>query len=243
MIMVRFLMQACKNLNISITETTDTLKLEIPYKWQESLGGERLEVSKKEINEMHYLVQRIAKLVSDQRPTISYSKMFSELKGDKIYVWVKITLYKSMKEEIVKGYCYDVDSQRITSITYGDLSIFEKLEKRTPFLSNEALAIAYESVMDVAKKQAKQFTKLKQIEANEERNLEIERIENYYSLLAKEHANAETIELKEELTKKEEKEILQNEKEHLIEQQRIKHQIREEDIMIEPLAMLVMEIV
>ena len=240
--MIDFIRQACKQLEIHYSENQNEIQLEIPTKWQTIFGGDQATVFKVDLNETHYLTQRLAKLLSDRRPALSYGKIIGETSGNFVYVWLKITIYKSMKEELLKGYCFNVDNQTIQSIEYGNLDIFESLEKRTPFLPIETIQNAYESIIDVAKGHVDQFVKFKQLEENEERDREIDRIETYYSLLAKEHANAETINFKEEITKKEEKELMIQEKEHLVEQQRIKHYIKKEETTIEPIAILAVEI-
>lgn len=242
--MIEFFIYACKSLGIELIESEKGFNISVPPKFKSEMGGEQFYLQREELIESNYIIQRVAKLVSNTRPTISYA-VASGTRGKRneyVYVWVKITIYKSMKEEILKGYKYNFENETVESIEYGNLSIFDTIEKRSPFLALELVKKAYENVMELAAANAKQYIKMKQLEENIERDKEIERIENYYSLLAKEHANAETANSKEELSKKEEKEALLKEKDHLVGQQRIKHHIREEETVIEPVAVVVLEI-
>lgn len=240
--MIDFFIHSCHHLGIELIESEHQFSMNIPAKYKIELGGENFDILKEELVNTNYMIQRLAKLLSNSRPMISYGVSNQGNKGVHIYIWLKFTIYKSMKEEFLKGYCYHLADETIESVEYGNLSLFQSIEKRSPFLTMEVIEIAYEKIIEYGKRSAKQFIKMKQQEENRQRDTEINRIENYYSLLSKEHANAETADSKEEKSQKEEKEALIQEKEHLIEQQKIKHHIREEDTVIEPVVIVALEI-
>jgi hypothetical protein len=208
-----------------------------------------------------FFTQRLAKLVADRNHGVGHSvkrysissklielkKQFpkceiklvneTEASTDMLYVWCKTTIVSQLTEEYLKGFKVDLESGIVEPLQEDvNLLIDQSNVHSINGLSKEKLEQAFSTVLQNASKDAERFVEQVAKQINIQLNTEIKRITEYYETLIAENQAAETSKGNDP---KMEVELLAREREALIHQQRLKYSIEENDITIEPVAMLV----
>lgn len=215
------------------------------------------------VNIESFFIKKLSKLVADSNHGVStgskylsLNKSLTSLKDlfksctveikikntvqiDKLLMWFKTSVKHSVTEEYLKGFEYDIKSGEITEITNDTNNLFNQLkEEFIPEYDIHLLNKFFDQLIEVARKDAKFFIEEKEQETKRLLEDEIKRINDYYDLLEHENQLAESS--KQSTSPKQELELLKVERNHLIEQQKLKYNTSISDATIEPVAILLL---
>ncbi|MBN6189074.1 hypothetical protein JQN58_19650 [Aneurinibacillus sp. BA2021] len=209
-----------------------------------------------------FFTQKIAKLVADHNDGIStgskhfkvktsiehINQLFPECKisilqsknqkENLLLMWFKTSIKGVLMDEYLKGFQYNIDTQKSEELTTDINSVLEGIEEELlPEYEEVTLDDLFNSLILVAQKDATNFIELKKREIQETLDKEISRINEYYDLLESENQLAESSKGQ---SAQQEIELLKIERQNLIEQQKIKYEFKETEITIEPVAIMLL---
>ncbi|MDY7221471.1 hypothetical protein [Halalkalibacterium halodurans] len=162
-------------------------------------------------------------------------------RSDFIMVWFKTTVNLYLTEEYLKGFKYSLKTGTFENVPSEEkLNDFldEIKEEQITDISYDLIDGAIQKLYAIAQEDAQTFIteKLKDHEATLQK--EINRINEYYDLLESENELAES---SKGLTPEEELALLKKERKNLIDQQIKKSRIQQQEVTIEPVAILLLK--
>ncbi|MNW47430.1 hypothetical protein D3C74_247590 [compost metagenome] len=207
-----------------------------------------------------FFTQKLAKLVAEQNHGVGHillkypidlmvdeiTKKFpnceigvenkEQVEIDKLYVWCKTTVHGQLIEEYLKGFEVNVETGSVTPLVE-DLEqiILEGINVSIDGLSKEKLDMALSNVLNEASIDAERFVDKIKKQTNNQLLHEITRINDYYDTLIAENQAGETSKGNDPKT---EIDLLVKEREALIHQQKLKFSMSENEVTIEPVAIL-----
>lgn len=208
-----------------------------------------------------FLTQKLAKLVAEQNHGVGHillkypidlmveeiAKKFlnceivveskDQVEFDKLYVWCKTTVHGQLIEEYLKGFEVNVETGSVKPLVE-DLEQILLKGKNVSIdgLSKEKLDMALSTVLNEASKDAERFVDKITKQTNNQLLHEIKRITDYYDTLIADNQAGETSKGNDPKT---EINLLVKEREALIHQQQLKFSMSENEVIIEPVAILV----
>lgn len=208
-----------------------------------------------------FLTQKLAKLVAEQNHGVGHIllkypidlmveeiiKKFpncdigmenkEQVEIDKLYVWCKTTVHGQLIEEYLKGFEVNVETGSVNPLLEDLEQILLKgTNVSIDGLSKEKLDLALSAVLNEASKDAKRFVDKISKQTNNQLLHEINRITDYYDTLIADNQAGETSKGNDPKT---EIDLLVKEREALIHQQHLKFSMSENEVIIEPVAILV----
>ncbi|GAB6990138.1 hypothetical protein [Paenibacillus pini] len=208
-----------------------------------------------------FLTQKLAKLVAEQNHGVGHillnypidlmmeeiTKKFPNceigleskelVEFDKLYVWCKTTVHGQLIEEYLKGFEANIETGSVNPLVE-DLEqiLLEGNTVSIDGLSREKLDLALSTVLNEASKDAERFVDKITRQTNKQLLHEIKRITDYYDTLIADNQAGETSKGNDPKT---EIDLLVKEREALIHQQQLKFSMSENEVIIEPVAILV----
>lgn len=157
---------------------------------------------------------------------------------DYIYIWFKTTVRGNLIEEYLNGFKYNLNEKKVEYIKE-DINILLKdvKEEILPGINTDTLDKVLNDLLLVAKSDAEKFIENKKSDTKELLEKEIKRINDYYDMLLSENQLAETSKGN---SPKSELELLQIERQGLINQQYKKYEYKTHDAIVEPIAILLL---
>ncbi len=265
----KYLIQACKFLNISVEQISDDdLNLTIPDNLLEEFNNlNKLSVTfNKKSNDYNrtyitteaFLIQKIAKLVAgrgygvttgeiilDNKITVSeIESLFSDCKvdnfenekvpNDYFLVCIKITMRLNKIEEFLHCYKYNIATKDCVEIQIPDEEYIQKILTRAFSEYNKDDIISYyDNVLPYIKQTVHNHFEEKQLEYTKMCDDEIKRINEYYDILLSENSLPEATEETSIY------ESLNLERNNLINEQKKKFQISDNNIVVEPISVCI----
>ncbi|BBI31518.1 hypothetical protein [Cohnella abietis] len=208
-----------------------------------------------------FFTQRLAKLVAEQNHGVGHlllqhsnERLVDEIttkfpnckldlinedsiKSDKLYVWCKTTVQGQLIEEYLKGFQVDIETGAVIPLLESlEQILLEGTTAPVEGLTREKLDLALTNALNEASKDADQFVDKIKKQTNNQLLNEINRINDYYDTLIADNQVGETSKGNEPKT---EIDLLLKERVALIHQQEIKFSMSDSEVMIEPVAILV----
>lgn len=208
-----------------------------------------------------FFTQKIAELVAEQNHGVGHTLLqypinlrvneitrklpnceirvedMEQVKADKLYVWCKTTVHGQLIEEYLRGFMVDIETCNVTPL-FKDLEqiILEGTSVYIDGLSREKMDLALTNVLNEASEDAKRFVDKISKQTENQLLQEIQRITEYYDTLIADNQAGETSKGNDPKT---EMDLLIKEREALIHQQQLKFSMSENEVKIEPVAILV----
>ncbi|WP_062110043.1 hypothetical protein [Bacillus niameyensis] len=157
-----------------------------------------------------------------------------------ILIWFKTTVNLNLTEEYLKCFKYNIKTGNLETPPNDDeckALLFSIKEELIVDLPDDLIDKSLNKLYSIAKEDAEVFVQQKQEENSRALQEEVKRINQYYDLLISENEVAES---SKGLSPEEEHEYLKKERESLIEQQIFKYNIRQKEVTIEPVALLLL---
>lgn len=182
-------------------------------------------------------IEPIVNYVTSVFPNCTVTVDNSQLvQADHLYGWCKTTIHGQLIEEYIKGFQVELESGFVTPIAESLEAVLRHASDETiDGLTQENINHALTKALEAANQDAEQFVESIKQQTKEQLQTEINRITSYYETLIQEHQSAETSKGHDPKT---ERELLVQEREALIQQQKIKFSITESEVVIEPVALL-----
>lgn len=160
-----------------------------------------------------------------------------QVESDKLYVWCKTTVHGQLIEEYLKGFEVNIETGSVDLLVEDLEQISHKgTNVLIDGLSKEKLDLALSAVLNEASKDAERFVDKITKQTNNQLLHEIKRITDYYDTLIADNQAGETSKGNDPKT---EIDLLVKEREALIHQQHLKFSMSENEVIIEPVAILV----
>lgn len=154
-----------------------------------------------------------------------------------IYVWYKTKIRSNFIEEYIQGFKFNLDTKELRKVKEGELNeLMEDSEEST--INNfkiDDFNVVEKIILKEVEEGAKEFIAIKEEEFSEKLETEINRIEDYYQIVKKEYEELNTEAAFSDY------EVMINEKENLIKQQKEKYTFKLEDVSIETLFMVMVK--
>ncbi len=264
-----FLEQACNFLHIGLEQLSeDDYNLIIPSELTEQFNNsdkfaitfnkDNNDYNKTYITNESFLIQKIAKLVADMGQGVTTGEidlvnnvtvekvesLFSDCKVDNIttektpidyfLVCIKITMRLNKIEEFLHCYKYNINTKECTEVQIPSEEYIENIKTRAfSEYSQENILSYYDDILPFIKQTVKNHFNEKQTEYSKMCAEEISRINEYYDILIKENSSPESTQEPSIC------DTLNIEKTNLINEQKKKFQISDDNIIVEPISVCI----